>query len=143
MGALSILKKPLRCWRAKGHGIHSPFAYRFVTDVLCLNDDYGYYAYDQIAAKKCSRREQRWMRTITRLKASYPDELLVVGDKMACQADLESHHVIAIADITQGCGSELWQQLSSLDRGMTFTNHRSGVVCLFKHLPRQSFVVNF
>lgn len=33
----------------KGFGIHSPFAYTFVKDVLRLPDTYGYYAYHEIA----------------------------------------------------------------------------------------------
>ena len=35
-------------WRhSKGYGVHSPFAYRFITDVL-KPGDYGYYAYHQL-----------------------------------------------------------------------------------------------
>lgn len=32
--------------RSKGYGVHSPFAYRFVTDVMCAR--HAYYAYDDI-----------------------------------------------------------------------------------------------
>lgn len=35
-----------RWWRTKGHGIHSPFAYAFITDVLA--DKHPFYAYDDI-----------------------------------------------------------------------------------------------
>lgn len=38
---MSVLKELLRKWRAKGHGIHSPFAFRLITGVL-----YSPYAYN-------------------------------------------------------------------------------------------------
>lgn len=53
----SILK---RLWRSKGHGVHSPFAFRFITAVL-RNDSTAYYAYafglDDAAGKR--RRQIR------------------------------------------------------------------------------------
>ncbi|MCM1021663.1 MAG: hypothetical protein NC343_05140 [Muribaculum sp.] len=42
------LKKPLRMWRGRGFGIHSPFAFYFVNDVV--RERYAYYAYDRIDA---------------------------------------------------------------------------------------------
>lgn len=35
-----------RAWRSKGHGVHSPFAYDFIANVL--TDKHPYYAYDFI-----------------------------------------------------------------------------------------------
>ena len=35
---------------ARGHGIHSPFVYEFISDVL--NDDRTYYAYETNRAVK-------------------------------------------------------------------------------------------
>ncbi|MCC8071122.1 MAG: hypothetical protein LIO90_04890 [Bacteroidales bacterium] len=37
---------PLRAWRSRGFGIHSPFAYEFVTEVI--HQPYGYYAYQRL-----------------------------------------------------------------------------------------------
>ena len=44
---MNIWKGYLRWRHSKGFGVHSPFAYRFITDVLNPGS-YGYYAYDQI-----------------------------------------------------------------------------------------------
>jgi hypothetical protein len=38
--------KFLRRWRARGHGIHSPFAYRLITNVI--HSPYEYYAFSDI-----------------------------------------------------------------------------------------------
>lgn len=35
-----------RLWRSRGHGVHSPFAYRFIREVLCERQPY--YAYEHI-----------------------------------------------------------------------------------------------
>lgn len=40
------LKAPLRWWRTRGFGIHSPFAFCFVGEVL--RERYAYYAYERI-----------------------------------------------------------------------------------------------
>lgn len=40
------LKTPLRWWRTRGFGIHSPFAFCFVSEVL--RERYAYYAYERI-----------------------------------------------------------------------------------------------
>lgn len=44
---MSVWNKYLRWRHSKGYGVHSPFAYRFVTDVL-RPGPYGYYAYNEI-----------------------------------------------------------------------------------------------
>ena len=50
-----LLKAPLRWWRSRGFGIHSPFAYCFVDEVVI--DRHAYYAYEPLrcAAEKASR----------------------------------------------------------------------------------------
>ena len=46
-------------WRhSKGYGVHSPFAYKFVTEVL-RPGIYGYYAYNQLEALNRNFKEQR------------------------------------------------------------------------------------
>lgn len=50
-----IFRHPLRWRRSHGFGVHSPFAYDFITKVLCERDA-GYYAYSEIAAA-CRRMQ--------------------------------------------------------------------------------------
>lgn len=50
MGKLSrLLSYPARWRRSKGFGVHSPFAYSFITGVL-TQEECAYYAYGEIAA---------------------------------------------------------------------------------------------
>lgn len=53
----AIASIPLRAWRSGGFGVHSPFAFRFITEVLRSSG--GYYAYEQIGASEASRRLYR------------------------------------------------------------------------------------
>jgi|GEM_PF-5885015 len=50
MGKLTrILTAPLRYYRSCGFGVHSPYAFRFVREVVrCPFPRYGYYAYGEI-----------------------------------------------------------------------------------------------
>lgn len=44
-----------RWWRGRGFGVHSPFAYKFITETL--HCPYAYYAYQPIADEARTRRE--------------------------------------------------------------------------------------
>lgn len=44
---MNLWKEYLRWRHSKGFGVHSPYAYRFITDVLNPGR-YGYYAYNQL-----------------------------------------------------------------------------------------------
>ncbi|MCI9607203.1 MAG: hypothetical protein HFJ94_03370 [Muribaculaceae bacterium] len=53
----AVASIPLRAWRTRGFGIHSPFAFKFVNDVLrCRN---AYYAYSTIGTSAADRRLYR------------------------------------------------------------------------------------
>lgn len=52
-----ILSLPLRAWRSRGFGVHSPYAYRFITGVLRC--DCSYYDYDAIGPDAAARRLYR------------------------------------------------------------------------------------
>lgn len=59
----SLVKAYKRYRHSKGFGIHSPFAYRFVTDVLNPGQ-YGYYAYDNLPVSLNSNDEKETKRLI-------------------------------------------------------------------------------
>lgn len=79
----------LRKWRSRGHGIHSPFAFSFVTTVL--RQHCKYYAYtdiDQLAADNTDRRVARCLFRI--LVALRPDSAEVNGNpSIACRRAVE------------------------------------------------------
>lgn len=52
-----------RRWRARGHGIHSPFAYRMVTSVL--RERGRYYGYE-VLEKRCGE-DVRWLKLVFRI----------------------------------------------------------------------------
>lgn len=52
-----ILSLPLRAWRSRGFGVHSPYAYRFITTVLRPTGEY--YDYAAIGSDSLSRRLYR------------------------------------------------------------------------------------
>ena len=45
-------------WRGRGFGVHSPFAFRFITDVLHHDDAYAYYAYDDLKERWSEARHR-------------------------------------------------------------------------------------
>lgn len=45
-----MLKLPRRYMRSRGFGVHSPFAFSFINDVLRMRSGYGLYCYDSVAA---------------------------------------------------------------------------------------------
>lgn len=49
-----LAKTPLRWWRTRGFGIHSPFAFWFVNEVV--RERYAYYAYEKIAGSRATSR---------------------------------------------------------------------------------------
>ena len=67
-----LLLPLLRKWRSHGHGIHSPFAFSFATNVL--RQPHSYYAYsetDPLATGKTDRlRAQRLYRIVLALRPS-------------------------------------------------------------------------
>ena len=66
MGVLAYYKR----WRhSKGFGIHSPFAYRFITEVLC--QPLPYYSYSRIGSDKD-------LRLLVRLLAFFRPERIMI-----------------------------------------------------------------
>ena len=69
-----ILNYPARLRRTKGFGVHSPFAYEFITEVVRPPKGYDYYAYDKIE-RVCrlysGKREVRYAKLLFRLLCRY------------------------------------------------------------------------
>lgn len=91
MGAIGYIYRTFRRLRAgKGFGVHSPFAYTFIKDVLRLPDKYGYYAYRRIDRLHAMAADNdsgstplpaKYLKLIYRIAVFYNSgNLLVIGD---------------------------------------------------------------
>ena len=157
----------LRRWRhGRGFGIHSPFAFRFVTETL--RQPCAYYAYGSVGA-------DRTLRLIVRLvvalrpaavalaapgTARWADAIRLADSRLKLVDDLSAAELI-IADCSAMSDSDVDALFASSPRphallvnarripalgnfGMTFSNgHGTVVVASHPHLPRQDFEVKF
>lgn len=165
---LNLNKALRRVRHGRGFGIHSPFAYRFITEVLNLPSEYGYYQYLYIKegtprtifriavrfqpAKVCVVGEQPDVRkaiTCAVPKAAYSDmaeaEMIVFDASKQRKLPVEA---IPTGTITVILNYKKWKNrlryLEALPAGMTFSNASSMcVVVPLAHLPRQDFDVKF
>mgnify|MGYP007103219026 CR=1 FL=1 len=161
---------PLRAWRRlrheKGFGIHSPFAYNFITEVI--HQQYAYYAYDSIrdgfgrlvfrvAVALQPRRAAvyglpEWSAALkaasSKMVIAQKRPELVVADLKAVSADERRQIMEAV-----GAGASLIaRHCSAADRieaqrlmpqGMTFANGSGTLIAVAGKLPRQDFDVRF
>ena len=67
----TLLSIPLRAWRSRGFGVHSPFAFSFITGVLRC--PHGYYAYSAIGPSAAARRLYRIIIDLA------PEKVIVTG----------------------------------------------------------------
>lgn len=160
---MQTLLKPLLRWRsARGFGIHSPFAYRFVTQVLHPQGIYGWYAY-RIAADTRFRLAVRLLAyfnpSSVALSVGTADSAtyLKIIQAVCPQAKIskngpaafyitDSEPLPATSGLIVGKHTpELLEKAQkSLAHGMTFHNGRSiAAVAALPHLPRQDFELKF
>ncbi|MCH5345958.1 MAG: hypothetical protein J1E63_02545 [Muribaculaceae bacterium] len=79
-----LLRKAKARYRAAGHGIHSPFAYRFVTDVMRHRRGYAFYGYSDIEAATTDSRRRRFACLALRVAAAMsPGETIIEGNDTA------------------------------------------------------------
>lgn len=155
----ALLKSLARRRHSSGFGIHSPFAYRFITEVLCQPGEYGYYAYAVSGRDKRLRLLVRLLAFFNpasvRIDLSYgadkvealvrevvshaavnagePD--FIISDKemsgfMPCNALILGYDAAAVLESARG----------ALEHGMTFFDgHDCAVVVALQYLPRQDF----
>ena len=163
----TLLTAFTRLRHSRGFGIHSPFAFRFVTEVLCQK--LPYYAYAEIGRDRRLRLLYRLMAefrparvaiysstpapleaTVRRASAkatlSHSKPQFVVADDL--DADPESYLRLladgAHALILNASPSLRPRIAAALSAGMIFDNgHGTLVVASHRHLPRQDFDVKF
>lgn len=169
----TFLNRFSRWKHSLGFGIHSPFAYRFITEVLCQH--LPYYGYADIS------RDSR-IRLLYRLVAAIqPRAVAILADQPALLAGAvkradsripvlpvaapsDCTHTLIVADdcdvspdtyipslvagahalVLNATASTHGAIASALPHGMIFFNrHGTIVVASYRHLPRQDFAVKF
>ncbi len=164
----AIMIPLLRRWRSLGHGIHSPFAFAFVTTVLRQPCDYyAYSAIDPLAADKADRdTARRLFRIIIALR---PVSVNASGEiSPACRMAID----LAMKSFSAPASSEMWVSapqtscplraeqtavvigrgkalsraseaiFAPLTRSMLFAGCTMAVVVGQERLPKQKFTVD-
>lgn len=159
-----------RRWRSRGHGVHSPFAYRFITSTL--HNPCAYYAYGDIADEAPTRRDAVTAERLFRIILSFrPRAVARYGATTPCveeavAAATAGYRVASetgfsivtsataldtgnIADVVVflNMRDEAMQRLfstleSGMEYGMTFVGRDMAVAVILPTLPRQRFNVN-
>ena len=149
-----------RKWRSRGHGVHSPFAYRFITSVL--HQSCGYYAYDEIDSLATDKADRNNARRLYRIILDLrPSEISALGNlseasrravALAEAGYSPTAHslpaMIASAESLPSClpGSThiiaLGKSPAINVEAMQFTGRRMSIAVAFDHLPTQSFTVD-
>lgn len=168
-----LAKRIKRLWRGRGHGVHSPFAYRFITNVLRLKG--RYYASDELDRLP----DARWCTLLFRLVCEFEPETVevpedstsavlralalavsrvevkkgvydasglepVTGASDAVRMFSKKGAVTAFRDIKSSHARAEWRRkLASMTCGMTFTDGRMAVIVERPDLARQDFEIDF
>lgn len=162
-----IVTLPRRRWRAKGFGIHSPFAFDFVTRALAPKGKVAVRGWgkDGDLLYRCAvyLRPVRvavmpgGSPTLTEILRAACPEIEIVGDDGEVTPDMTVVDAIAgqnlpdngatvyfIAGMDKGENRALWERLTaSGTHGMDFSDYRTGIICRYGHLPRQSFKIAY
>lgn len=167
------IAKRFRRWRhSRGFGIHSPYAFRFVCEVLNQSGTYGFYAYEeleqrmrQLRVRSISRRRLRMLfRVVVELR---PATVSVVAAEplaellrfVVAKAAPHAQVVEGRADLLLCASAEVCHDAThavfidtsngALDAfagrpfGHLYRNPDIAIYVGHKHLPRQTFEVKF
>lgn len=168
-----ILSWSKRRWRARGFGIHSPFAYKFVTGVLAirLSEDnktklrelvgrsYRRYALlyrciqhfkpQTVALAPINNELARIVKLANPTSKIIENNATTIPDMTIITSGTEEmpdngSEIYYVCGINKEPGRSVWKKLKeSSEYGMDFSDYRTGIMCRFKHLPRQSFKIAF
>ncbi len=166
-----ILTARLRRWRTGlGFGVHSPFAYYFITRVL--RERLPYYDFERLPEISGRQIRIRNARMIYRLSAFFrPDTVYVAGEhseaalaivtlahpsaravstpetaQMAIYAGSDTTPAAAAREVTVILSADsdaISGFRTSLSEGMTFFNSKTAVAVIRHGLPRQDFCLKF
>lgn len=160
--------KYLSRWRhGHGFGVHSPWAYRIITEVI--GEQAKYYAYPEIDAlfgkrRKTARQvfrlllhlqpgkvpvvgDSRWQELVAKvgnLQAGNPT-VAIIDNPAECDALPQDAETIIFTCLGTTAGRNLWRRtVASLTAGMVIDSHRKIGIISFRHgLPRQTIHARF
>ena len=146
---LQQARAPRRAARSRGFGVHSPFAFRFIREVL--RQPYAYYAYPEI---ECLCREDktdvRVAKALYRLALFFRTEGITLQGE-APEAMVQAikkglNHTIAeeVATCITGVGGgikSVTQDWAEASTGMLFSAPELAVFVRSPHLPHQAFKI--
>lgn len=119
---------------AGGFGVHSPFAYRFITEVL--NQPYAYYAYSRLR----SHRERLLFRVALALDGDGPEGRRHVIRRIALYGDRELRQPLHLA-VPRAAFTEHNPDLVVLDARYASEADRAALGCLLEAGTLQGAVV--
>ncbi len=170
---MKILQRFRRWRRSFGFGVHSPFAYRFIKEVLCPNSRYAYYAYaDIIGYMRVNNIRYTTLSKallIFRIIHTLRPATITIADNnsshfikfiasKACPeskiTDVGGELLVCIGQSHAPSGSRhaiftdishplCKQMTSSMTSGHVYTNLKSSIIVNLSHLPFQTFEVKF
>lgn len=164
--ATAFAKYLSRVRHGHGFGVHSPWAYRIITEVI--GENAKYYAYPEI--DKLFGKRRKTARTVFRLLLHLqPSRVDVAGDESwrhLAELTGHTHHdgapvliidnpsnvssfgdaeTIIFTCLGTTAGRNLWRQtMANISTGMAIDSHRKIGIISFRHgLPRQTIHARF
>lgn len=139
-----------RVGKSRGFGIQSPWAYRFVTEVI--GERWPYYAYEEIDRRYHTKRERKYQKLLLRISNSVYPASMELMDVYNVEKELSpavekatNKGVIIIEGINDSEGAkELWTWVKEDDRiGVTFDCYYFGICFLDRKIYKQHYKLNF
>ena len=140
-----------RIGKARGFGIQSPWAFRFVTEVI--GERWPYYAYEDIDRMYTTRRERRYRKLMLRVRNDiYPNKLVerdiseiddgvIANDAVLCGV----HGAIVVSGIYRDKKSrEAWMKMRENPCiGVTFDLYDLAICFLDTSIYKQHYILTF
>ncbi|MCM1078910.1 MAG: hypothetical protein NC344_05350 [Bacteroidales bacterium] len=139
-----------RIGKSRGFGIQSPWAYRFVTEVI--GERWPYYAYKDIDRKYPTGKERKYRKLLLRISNFVYPAGMETTDVVTAARNLDtaidnvtSKGVIIIGGIHADATSvKLWESIKAYDRvGITFDCYDFGICFLDREIHKQHYKLNF
>lgn len=144
----SIKEYLSRIGKARGFGIQSPWAYRFVTEVIA--ETWPYYIYEDINKRYTTKKERKYHRLLFRVKNFMTPNHLVIKSIDNLNVDkyqslCTSKDALIVTGIyNDKCSSEKWKKFYSRDDvGIVFDLYDFAICFFDLSMIKQYYKLNF